>query len=140
MTTASQPYSAWNVEEYHFPRHGTLSEKLTFLLNYTILAPSLHNTQPWKFTVHDNEIRVLADRTRQLQVADPDARELYISLGCALENLLTAATFFGLRNNVGYFPTPNDELWVATVTLKDVGTTASLADQERFHAITLRHT
>src|SRR4051812_23735567 len=124
MTTASQPYSAWNVEEYHFPRHGTLGEKLTFVLNYTILAPSLHNTQPWKFMIHDNEMRVLADRSRQLQIADPDARELYISLGCALENLLTAATFFGLSASVAYFPSPNDELWVATVTFKDGDTTA----------------
>jgi len=140
MTIATQPYSAWNVNAYEFPRHGILEEKLKFILNYAILAPSLHNTQPWKFIVHENEIRILADRTRQLKVADPDARELYISLGCTLENLLTAAIFFGLWTTITYFPSPDDEIWVATITFRDTGDTSSLADQERFHAISLRHT
>ncbi len=140
MTTAHQPYDAWNVEENEFPRHGTLDEKLKFLLNYGVLAPSLHNTQPWKFTVHNGEIRILADRTRHLTVADPDARELYISIGCAIENLLTAAAYFGLNSHVTYFPDPHDEIWVATLSFKDIGGTSSLADQELFHAIALRHT
>jgi nitroreductase len=140
MTTISQPYSAWNVEEYDFPRHGMLGEKLKFLLNYAILAPSLHNTQPWKFAVHGNAIRVFADRTRHLQVADPNARELYISIGCALENLLTAATYFGLGANVTYFPDPKDEAWIATISFGETGITVSLNDQECFHSIPLRHT
>ena len=137
MTNAPLPYSAWNVDEYDFPRQGTLEEKLKFLLNYAVLAPSLHNSQPWKFTVHAAEIRVHADLTRQLRVADPDARELYISVGCALENLLTAATYFGLSASVAYFPDPKNELWVATVTFKDNKGTVALTDQERFHAIVL---
>ncbi len=140
MTTEARPYSAWNVDEYDFPRHGILDEKLKFLLNYAVLAPSLHNTQPWNFTVRGNEIRVLANRNRHLPVADPDSRELYISVGCALENLLIAAKHFGLNANVTYFPDPKDEVWVATITLKENGQTSSLADQELFHAIALRHT
>ena len=140
MTTESRPYSAWNVDEYDFPRHGILDEKLKFLLNYAVLAPSLHNTQPWNFTVRGNEIRVLANRNRHLPIADPDSRELYISVGCALENLLIAAKHFGLNASVTYFPDPKDEVWVATITFKENGQTSSLADQELFHAISLRHT
>ena len=140
MTTTPRPYSAWNVEEYEFPRHGTMDEKLKFLLNYAILAPSLHNSQPWQFAVRGSEIHVLADRTRQLLVADADARELYISVGCALENLLTAATFFGLSAAVTYFPEAKNEVWVATIAFKEDGKTASLVEQEYFHAIPLRHT
>ncbi len=140
MTTVHQPYSAWNVDESEFPRRGTLDEKVKFILNYGILAPSLHNTQPWKFIVRGDEIRVLADRTRHLKVADPDARELYISVGCALENLQTAATYFGLNTSITYFPDPNDEVWVATLSCRENGYTPSLGDDELFHAITLRHT
>ena len=140
MTNAPLPYSAWNVDEYDFPRHGTLDEKLKFLLNYAILAPSLHNTQPWHFVVQDNLINVLADRSRQLHVADADARELYISIGCAIENLMIAITYFGLNATVKYFPEANDEVWVASLSFKEAAATASLADQELFHAITLRHT
>ncbi|MCA0454248.1 MAG: hypothetical protein LCI00_09770 [Chloroflexi bacterium] len=140
MTATSQPNNIWDTTEYQFPRHGILSEKLKFLVGYAVLAPSIHNSQPWKFAVRESEIRVLADRTRQLNVADTDARELYVSVGCALENLLTAATYFGLRATVTYFPDPKDEVWVATVTFAEGGVSPSLADQERFHAITLRHT
>lgn len=140
MVNESRPYSAWNVDEVDFPRHGSIDEKLKFLLNYAVLAPSLHNTQPWKFTVRGSEIRVLADLTRQLKVADVDARELYMSVGCALENLLIAAVHFGLSTSVTYFPDPKDEVWVATVTFKETSSTGSLIDAELFHAIPLRHT
>ena len=64
-------------------RDGDSSEKLTFLLNYAVLAPSSHNSQPWKFNVSGDEISLFADKTRWLKVADADQRELHISLGCA---------------------------------------------------------
>lgn len=140
MTIAPRPDSAWNTNEFDFPRTGSVEEKLKFLINYAILAPSLHNTQPWTFVVRGSEIRVLADQNRQMPVADPDARELYISVGCALENLLTAATYFGLHTTVTYFPDPKDEVWVANVTFSNAHPSSSLSDQELFHAITLRHT
>lgn len=140
MTTTIHSNTVWDTNEYAFPRHGTLAEKLKFLVSYAILAPSLHNSQPWKFVVRANEIDVLADLTRQLKVADSNARELYLSVGCALENLLTAATYFGLRTHINYFPNSGDDVHVATVSFTEDGGVASLADQERFHAIVLRHT
>ncbi len=139
MTTVHPP-TAWDVSEYDFPRHGALTDKLKFLVNYAVLAPSLHNSQPWKFAVRADEIRILADPTRQLKVADSDARELYISIGCAIENLLIAATYFGLYTSVTYFPDAHDELLVASVSFTEGAGAPSLADQERFLAIGLRHT
>jgi nitroreductase len=41
----------WKVTEGDFPRSGDVEEKLRFLLNYAVLAPSVHNTQPWLFRV-----------------------------------------------------------------------------------------
>ncbi|OKH30965.1 hypothetical protein NIES2101_41915 [Calothrix sp. HK-06] len=41
----------WNVQETDFPATGTSEEKLKFILNYAILAPSSHNTQPWCFKI-----------------------------------------------------------------------------------------
>ena len=90
------------IKEHDFPRDGDSVEKLKFLLRYAILAPSSHNTQPWKFSVAEDEIRVLVVRTRWLKVADPDQRELYISVGCALENLLIAAEHFGYGHQVAF--------------------------------------
>jgi hypothetical protein len=54
-------------------------------------APSGHNTQPWKFEVNENQIIIRPDFTRRLKVVDADDHALYISLGCALENLILSA-------------------------------------------------
>ena len=107
---------AWNIKESDFPINSSSEEKLTFLLNYAILAPSSHNSQPWKFNVTNDEILVFADKSRWLQVADADQRELYISLGCALENLIIAADHFGYNCSVAYFPGEKD--LVAKVVLQ----------------------
>lgn len=62
------------------------------LVKYAVRAPSGHNTQPWTFVVKENAIEVHPDWSRVLPVVDSDNRELYISLGCAVENLCVAAT------------------------------------------------
>ncbi len=102
----------WNVKESDFPSSG---DKLSFLLNYAILAPSSQNSQPWKFNASGDEIRLFADKTRWLAVSDADQRELYISQGTALENLLVAADHFGYGYNVTY-PSGNGSL-VAVIKL-----------------------
>ena len=105
----------WDVKESDFPSKGTSEDKLVFLLNYAILAPSSHNSQPWKFNLSGNVIRLFADRSGWLQVADADQRELYIGLGCALENLLVAAEHFGYSYRVIYLPENEDS--VASINL-----------------------
>lgn len=116
MKTEYNPkVTPWQIQEQDFPREGSSKEKLRSLLRYAILAPSSHNTQPWKFAVGRDEIQVYVDKTRWLKVADSDQRELYISVGCALENLLIAAEHFGYGHQVIYFPEPDQEELVATV-------------------------
>ena len=95
---------AYDVKESDFPDNGTTEDKLGFLLNYAILAPSSYNSQPWKFNVSEDEIRLHGDETRWLQVADADKREYYMSLGCAIENLVIAAEHFGYTCQTTYFP------------------------------------
>ena len=65
----------WQINEQDFPRDGDSTKKLQFLLCYAILAPSSHNTQPWKFSFSEDEIQVFIDRTRWLKIADTDQRE-----------------------------------------------------------------
>lgn len=55
-------------------------------------APSGHNTQPWLFAVRPGEISIRPDFEKSLPIVDPDYRELFISLGCAAENLCLAAS------------------------------------------------
>lgn len=112
----SEPrFEAWQIQEQDFPCQGSSTDKLKFLLHYAILAPSGHNSQPWKFSVGEDEIQVLADKTRWLRVGDPNQVNLHIAVGCALENLLIAAEHFGYEHRVTYFPRPDQEELVATV-------------------------
>jgi nitroreductase len=53
-------------------------------------APSVHNTQPWRFVTGPNHIEVHLDRDRLLAVVDPDSREARLSCGAALFNLWLA--------------------------------------------------
>src|SRR5512137_2483946 len=92
-----QPKSSlevWNLSKSDFPNSSRPEEMLVHLLKYAILAPSSHNTQPWMFNVSDDKILVFADQSRWLSVADPDRREMYISLGAAIENLIISAEHF----------------------------------------------
>ncbi|MFA6518127.1 MAG: hypothetical protein WCV93_00550 [Candidatus Shapirobacteria bacterium] len=88
--------SIWKIKEEKFPQKGKLEAKIKFLLNYAILAPSGHNSQPWKFKIEDNTLSVYADLTRERKGVDPNNRELYISVGCAIANIEVAAKHFGL--------------------------------------------
>jgi hypothetical protein len=65
------------------------------LISEAAKAPSGHNTQPWKFIIKDDTINICPDYTRALPVVDRDNHALFISLGCALENLIVAAENYG---------------------------------------------
>ena len=67
------------------------------LVRYATLAPSSHNTQCWKFAIEDSAITILPDLTRRCPVVDPDNHHLFVSLGCAAENLVQAALAHALQ-------------------------------------------
>jgi hypothetical protein len=81
------------------------------LIRYASLAASGHNTQPWKFAIAADTIAIHPDLARRLPAVDPDDRELWISLGCALENLLVAARAAGYAPEV-IFPNTADVIHV----------------------------
>lgn len=67
-------------------------------------APSVHNTQPWRFVLAGEALEIWADRSRQLHVLDPHARQLTLSCGCALFNARVALAAAGLGARVERFP------------------------------------
>jgi len=72
-------------------------------------APSVHNTQPWRWRItSDGSIELWADRDRQLPVADPDGRNLAISCGAALHHLVMAGRALGVTPKVDLTPSPDD--------------------------------
>ena len=82
------------VSDAPFPADGTNRDKLRFALEYAVLAPSSHNSQPWHFVLHNDSVMVCADRSRALPVVDPCHRELVISCGAALLNLRAVLSHF----------------------------------------------
>lgn len=64
------------------------------------MAASSHNTQPWRFEIGENLIRILPDFTRRCPMVDPDDHHLYVSLGCAAENMVQAAASRGWNATV----------------------------------------
>ena len=70
------------------------------IASYASKAPSGHNTQPWKFHITDGTITVLPNLEVALPVVDRNNRELFISLGCAVENLCIAASYFGYTTHI----------------------------------------
>lgn len=72
------------------------------LVRYGTLAASSHNTQCWRFRVNDDSITILPDFSRRCPVVDPEDHHLYVSLGCAAENILQAAQAHGLVGQVTF--------------------------------------
>ncbi len=80
-------------------------------------APSVHNTQPWRWRVHGTHVDLYADFRRQLVYADPQRRDLLISCGAALHHLQVAAGALGWSTRVRRAPDPGDDRFVASVEL-----------------------
>ncbi len=65
------------------------------IVRNAVKSPSGHNSQPWLFAKEDDGLSIIPDFSRSLPVADPENRELFISLGCATETAMIAARFYG---------------------------------------------
>lgn len=154
----NQKLDSWNISDQDFPSDGSIYNKLKFFLNYAILAPSGHNTQPWLFRIDGNTIELYADRTRALPVVDPEDRELTISCGAALYHLILAIRHFGyeyrletpLALSIGHDKhldddkDDHDEDLLARVKVKNVTKTSQTDNEEEevklFQAIIKRRT
>jgi hypothetical protein len=101
-----------------------------------ILAANPHNTQPWLFRITAEAIDVFANLAQSLGPMDPVHRELFIGLGCAVENLVVTAAAVGRRASVHWLPDPDDPEHVARVELSE----QAPAPSALFDALPLRHT
>lgn len=84
-------------------------------LTLAVRAPSLHNTQPWQWTVTDTGLELRADRSRQLPATDLDGHGLLLSCGAALQLSRLGLLACGWTSKARRFPDPNDPDLLAVI-------------------------
>lgn len=103
------------------------------------LAPSVHNTQPWRWRVHPDRLDLLAARERQLTAIDPRSRLLVLSCGAALHHARSALTAEGWTVEVRRLPDPQQPDLLASIV--PTGRTQVKPEAMRFvQAMQVRHT
>lgn len=113
--------SPWDVGVYADPRKQALA--------FAVLSPNPHNIQPWLIELVDEDsFFIHRDKTRELPATDPFQRQLYIGLGCFIENTVLAAAAGGWEAQITQFP-EGDVGPVAFVKLVEGGVRDPLASQ-----------
>jgi nitroreductase len=96
------------------PDRGTLRAAVALATR----APSVHNTQPWRWSIGANSIHLFADWIRQVPATDPDGRDLVISCGAALHHLRIALAALGWHTVVHRIPNPAEPHHLAAVEFR----------------------
>jgi nitroreductase len=129
----------WDVAGGSFPVDASGADKLRAAVEYAVLAPSGHNTQPWRFKLVDEALELRADRTRALPVVDPHDRELTISCGAALAFVRIALRHLGYDAVTEVLPEPVERDLLARVRLSP-SREPHKRDRALFEAIPRRRT
>ena len=90
------------------------------LVRYATLAPSSHNTQCWTFALQERRISIVPDFSRRCPAVDPDDHHLFVSLGCAAENLIQAAWAHALMGEAAFEVAPTEAVNIALEPTKPV--------------------
>ncbi|MBW0117469.1 Acg family FMN-binding oxidoreductase [Pseudonocardia abyssalis] len=88
-------------------------------VEYAIHAPSVHNSQPWRWRIGPEGVDLFADPDRRLPATDPEGRDLLLSCGAGLHHLLVALAGLGFSARVDRFPDPQDSDHLAHVRPTD---------------------
>jgi hypothetical protein len=93
------------------------ASELELIATFASLAPSVHNTQPWRFVADGHTLEVRGDPTRQLDFLDDTSRQLHVSCGGSVEFARLAIRVLGYDCVVRLLPRPDDKTLMATLTL-----------------------
>src|SRR6476469_11193873 len=102
-------------------------------------APSLHNSQPWRWVLEGAALQLFADADRVVRAADSSGREALLACGALLDHFRVAMAAAGFAAKVDRLPNPDNPLHVATVAF-EVMEYVTDGHRQRANAILLRRT
>lgn len=117
----------------------TVQEALAGAASRATLAPSVHNSQPWRFVVREDRLDLYSDRDRAVPVIDPLGRQAAISCGAALFGLRVALAAAGMDAVTTLLPDPAERDLLATVTVIGRSTTVDTDARRLDDAADRRH-
>lgn len=103
-------------------------------------APSMHNSQPWRWVAQGSTLHLFADLTRLMTAADPEGREIYLSCGAVLDHLTVAMSAAGWHTSVQRLPDPHDPLHLAAIDFLQAPQEVTEGCRARARAIVRRRT
>ena len=109
------------------------------VVSAAVRAPSVHNTQPWRFVAHDDIVELWTDPTRGLPVLDPDGRARHVSCGAALLLARVAAAGLGSAARVTELPDAAEQEHLADLDLAGAHQPDE-AERALAAAVEVRHT
>ena len=121
------------------PRTMVDVEVISSALRLACRAPSVHNSQPWRWVSENAVLHLFVDRRRRVDVADRSGREAIISCGAVLDHLRVAMVAAGWQAHIARFPNPNDKDHLASVEFSPL-TFVTDTQRERADAILQRRT
>ncbi len=95
----------------HFPNHESLRAALLLAGR----APSVHNTQPWRWRVGSDSLHLFAERSLHLPSTDPEGRDLIVSCGIALHHCVVALAALGWQSRIHRLPNPDAPEHLASI-------------------------
>jgi hypothetical protein len=95
----------------------TMSLLTLRLVELACLAPSVANSQPWRWQAHQDRLRLYVDRGRLSSTTNPSARDLVISCGAALDHLRVAARALGMDTAITRLPDAHESDLLADIRL-----------------------
>ncbi|HET6746952.1 MAG TPA: hypothetical protein VFH06_02500 [Candidatus Saccharimonadales bacterium] len=105
------------------------------ILHYASFAPSVHNTQPWRFVAKYVELSLFSEPTRTLKAGDPTTRELWVSLGICLEAVILASKGLGYTATITFIQTDDPLQEIARLRFEE----ATEAQPELLELLQNRH-
>ena len=97
------------------PSNTVSAEQVAAMVESACRAPSLHNSQPWRWVFDSGVLHLFADHARVGHHTDVTGQEVTLSCGAALDHFRVASAVAGWQTTIDRYPDPHDHDHLASV-------------------------